>query len=177
MYTFDFFEGTSNEGYGAYSDVTSRIAFYGYLVLGIYVTHLLSTSTSTSSGSFESAANNNTITSRSPEKEELYDLGRHSLMYGIVYHFLFITFGYALRGTRVGHNGYKSMGAATTFSFGLCSISTFLKLVTTFEFSFGVVVFLVVGGINVTLGTLLILTPAKEMPTEMKKGRVPAFMI
>ena len=181
VYTFEFFEGTSHEGYGAYSDVTSRIAFYGYLVLGIYVTHLLSTSTSTSFESSESAANNNTITSSShdssPEKEELYDLGQHSLMFGIVYHFLFITFGYALRGTRVGHNGYKSMGAATTFSFGLCSISTFLKLVTSFEFSFGVIVFLVVGGINVTLGILLILTPSKEMPTEMKIGRVPAFMI
>ena len=117
VYTFDFFEGTSHEGYGAYSDVTSRIAFYGYLVLGIYVTHLLSTSTSTSSTSFESAANNNTITSSShdssQEKEEFYDLGRHSLMFGIVYHFLFITFGYALRGTRVGRKFNRKNGYAT----------------------------------------------------------------
>jgi len=173
MYTFDFFEG-HNQGtssfFGSIADVFCRITFYSYFILAIYLTSITSGSWFTTT-----ATTNNTSSSASSiavDTVEEYDLGHHSLAFGVTFHFLFITFGYALRGARQGYKGYLSMGASTTGAFGLCCLSTAFKLVTLLDIAtedagigsrrcvwFGIVMFVFVGGLNVVLCCALCLVP------------------
>jgi hypothetical protein len=140
------------------SDLLSRCSFYTYVLVAIYVTFEHGSSSSPSSSSSSSI---------------YFDIGRHSLSYGITYHFIFITFGYSLRGVRNGIRGYISMAKNITFGFGLCSLSVALRLATIpDEQIFGMLIFLLASIINMLLSLSLLKTkPLKQTVV------TPAFII
>ena len=87
-----------------------------------------------------------------------YDLGHHSLSYGLTYHFVFITFGYALSGVREMHGGYLMMGAMTTLCFSMCGCSTVVRLLCLAPGGVpvvGVLLFLLTSTVNGCLGVSL----------------------
>ena len=103
-------------------------------------------------------------------------MGKHTIAYGITYHFILISFGYALRGTRSGHKGYMAMGGSTTLSFGVCSLSACVRCWMLEEVG-GVVMFGVAGVVNVMLGVSLFKARADPMAMLCYNGVAPTFMI
>jgi hypothetical protein len=128
------------------ADVLSRCAFYTYIALAVYVTVEHSQYVSSSA-----------VLVAGTGADE-YDLGHHSLSYGLTYHFMFITFGYALRGVREMHGGYLMMGAMTTLCFSICGCSTVVRLLCLAPGGVpvvGVLIFVLTSSVNGCLGVSL----------------------